>query len=463
VQDGSDPHRSDPHTPTSIEPDHTLASRLREEIIAKTYFDELTGLGTRRLLERALAAVASEARSQKVRFAVLCLNVRGLSRINAVHGVSAGDAVLIAVGERLRACIGNGDLACRLGGDSFGLLLRTTQSDADLMKSLRRIGHAIEQPVTLATGQLEPAVMIGYAVFPEDGTEAERLLHNAELALYAARADATPRRRYRRELSDHAKNFTLLEKYLRTAIAYEYFEAWYQPIVRLDTGTLYGAEALVRLRDGTGNLLQPSVFVPVAEDTGLIGAIDRLIALAVRRDMSVCHEQGLPVPRISVNLSQQELGAIDVLDAFAELKATADDAGHKLPLTIEITETSLMHDIQTARFVIGGLSRLGFKIALDDFGTGSSSLSLLQTLPVDIVKIDRSFVAGLFKDKRSPQIVKAVIGLARAFEMSTVAEGIETEEQAQFLRDNGCELGQGYHFDRPLPVKLFRRRWLKPT
>ncbi len=431
-------------------------ARAVDEMRTLAYHDALTGLPNRALFAEHLDRALANARRAGTQLAVLFLDLDRFKLVNDSLGHGMGDRLLASVGERLQRSLRASDLPARFGGDEFAVLIEnaSTEGASTLAEALC---HVFQEPYQIDGHELTVTASIGVAVdFAGAGT-AEALLRNADLAMYRAKLDR-PGHHMLYETDMHAvvSDRVQLEGDLRRAVALEDFEVNYQPIVHLDTGEVDGVEALVRWRrDGT--LVPPAQFVPIAEEMGLITSIGRLVLNQAMEQVRVWQKSS---PRlrdlgVSINLSPRQLySAAFVNEVRAALQSTGLDP--RL-LTLEITETALMRDIVSVRGRLMELHDLGVRFALDDFGTGYSSLTYLRQFPIDVLKIDRSFIAGVSGDLHDASVTRAVVQLGKSLDLETVAEGIERQEQVDELRRLDCKLGQGFFLARPMNARNLER------
>ena len=428
---------------------------LREQALAlehQAFHDTLTRLPNRTLfMDRLQHAMARSARRHGT-FAVLFLDLDRFKVVNDSLGHETGDRLLVAVAERLRDCLRPEDTAARFGGDEFIILLEDTTSVHEAVQVAERILGALRAPFRISKREVVVSASIGIVLDHPERQRPAELLRDVDVAMY--RAKAKGKATY--EVFDLGMNARALERLereadLRRALARGELRVYYQPKVVLATGRLFGAEALVRWEHPRRGLLLPGEFVPLAEETGLIQAIDRWVLGEACRQARIWHERypSDPPLLLSVNISaRQFLGPDLVADVARVLQETRAVPGS---VALEITEGVLMEDVEATIATLQGLKDLGLLLAIDDFGMGYSSLSYLKRFSVNILKIDRAFVAGLGRVPEDTAIVEAVIGLARALGLLVTAEGVETAAQAAQLHALGCTLGQGYYFARPLP------------
>ena len=431
--------------------DVTERRRADEQIAHLAHYDALTDLPNRTLfreqIERELAKVAGGEQ-----FALLYIDVDEFKGINDSLGHHVGDELLKAIANRLRGCLKQGDLIARLGGDEFAVIQTGIESPADVLSFLTRIYQAIRQPYRCLGHQLSTDASIGIALAPQDGADLDQLIKNADLAMYGAKANGRRTHRFfEPEMDASAKARLSMELDLRQALVNGGFEIHYQPLVDLRTNEVSVCEALLRWRHPERGMVSPAEFIPVAEDTGLINELgDWVLRMA-------CNEAATwPAHvRVAVNVSPVQLKC-DTL-ALRIAGALAASGLNPRRLELEITEAVLIRDDEAALSILHQLRSIGVRIALDDFGTGYSSLSYLKRFPFDKIKIDRCFVADIAEASGSPVIVQAVVNIAAASSMTTVAEGVETEAQRDMLRALGCTQMQGYLFSAPKPASEVRK------
>ncbi|RXT48765.1 diguanylate cyclase [Bradyrhizobium betae] len=435
----------------SVIEDVTERRRAHEKIAHMAHYDALTDLPNRTLfreqIERELEKVAGGQQ-----FALLYIDVDEFKGINDSLGHHVGDELLKAIATRLRGCLKRGDLIARLGGDEFAVIQTAIKSSADVLSFVTRIYEAIRQPYHCLGHQLSTDASIGIALAPQDGTDLDQLIKNADLAMYGAKASGRRTHRFFEPAMDASARARLtLEQDLRQALVNGGFEIHYQPLVDLRTNEVSGCEALLRWRHPERGMISPAEFIPIAEDTGLITELGDWVL------RTACNEAATwPVHvRVAVNVSPVQLKCDTLALRIAGALAASGLAPSRLEL--EITEAVLIRDDEAALSILHQLRSIGVRIALDDFGTGYSSLSYLKRFPFDKIKIDRCFVADIAETSGAPVIVQAVVNIAAASHMTTVAEGVETEAQREMLRALGCTEMQGYLFSKPKPAAEVRK------
>jgi diguanylate cyclase (GGDEF)-like protein/PAS domain S-box-containing protein len=413
------------------------------------YYDSLTGLANRALFQERLAEHLRTADQERDRFAACIFDVERFKTINDTLGRQAGDELLKQIGARMARAVGDPGRLARVSADGFALLLPDVQTGDDAARRLEHKLHAcFDGPFTVGGRELRVSAKAGLALFPNDAAEGETLFANAEAAWKKAKQTGERFVFYTQKMTDAvAQNFSLENK-LRQALENEEFVLYYQPKVDLETRRVAGVEALIRWQSPELGLVPPVRFIPLMEETGLIlEAGDWALRQAVNAHRRWV-ERGLPAPRIAVNVSAIQLRQRDFVDAVRG----AIGSGVTPPaLDLELTESLLMEDIRGNVEKLKAMRALGVKVAIDDFGTGHSSLSYLATLPVDTLKIDRSFVNTMLEDPGSMALVQTIISLAHSLKLAAVAEGVETEEQARMLRLLRCDQMQGYLISKPLP------------
>jgi diguanylate cyclase (GGDEF)-like protein/PAS domain S-box-containing protein len=430
--------------------DITERRRAEQQIAHLAHYDALTDLPNRVLFREQLERELERIKRGE-QLAMLYIDIDEFKSVNDSLGHPVGDELLKAVASRLRSCVRDTDFVARLGGDEFAIVQTDIGQPSDVMELVRRIYEAIREPYECLGHHVTTDASIGIALAPHDGADLDQLLKSADLAMYGAKADG--RRTYRffeAEMDARVKARRTLELDIRQAMVDGAFELHYQPVVNLRSNAIVGCEALLRWRHPVRGMISPAEFIPVAEETGLISEIgDWALATACAEAMNWPSDI-----RIAVNVSPVQFRS----HTFS-LKVVNTLAASGLPanrLELEITEAVLIRDDETTLNLLQHLRSIGVRIALDDFGTGYSSLSYLRRFPFDKIKIDRSFIDGVTEADGSSAIVEAVINIASAQNMTTTAEGIETEPQRELLRDLGCTEMQGFLFSRPQPVATIR-------
>ncbi len=409
------------------------------------YTDRLTGLGNRFRLRDKVRQLAADRAADPAPFTVGIVNLDGFKPINDLFGQAAGDEILCQVAHRLKACVPDGATVTRHDGDEFAIVLPLVFERLGAERAGQLIKDVLSAPYDLGDRNVRLSASLGFAVYPFAGEDFEELMKSAETALYRSkrrgRGQITV---YSREIAQEMKQATQLEQALRNAIINDTVDVHFQPIVRLRDNRIVGFEALARWIDPDLGFVSPAVFVPLAEERGFI---DTLSETLLRK----AAEATLAWPRdlfLSFNLSSVQL--MDLRTSFNTLSILNSVGFDPRRLELEITETAVMTSADTARRIIKELKDAGIRISLDDFGTGQSSLGRLREFTFDKVKIDRAFVSAITTDRTSEHIIKAIVSMCEGLDLEVVAEGIETECEAQKLRELGCGMGQGYYFGKPV-------------
>jgi diguanylate cyclase (GGDEF)-like protein len=420
-----------------LEAERALTLRLAQT-------DSLTGLVNRGAFTSGLCERLEAARANSGAVSLFIIDLDRFKSLNDTLGHHAGDLLLAELGERLRADAGKTELVARLGGDEFALISDT----ADVARRAERLVSVLTQPQVIYGRTVSPGASVGVAVFPRDAVDAADLQRFADMALYRVKMQGGRRwSMFDEELRTENIRRRTLERELRRAIPAGELEPWFQPVIDTATGAIMGLEVLARWRHPEQGLLLPGAFVPVAEELGLIGAIDVAIFGAACARAAPWVAAGL-IERISCNVSPRDL--VDPSFSRKLINRLAETDLPATALTVEVTETFLLQDMALARRHIERLAAKGVRIALDDFGTGYSNLRALMALPIHTVKLDRSLIADVGRDARVSKLVASMLHAARALGVGVVAEGVEHEAQALFLRTAGCDRMQGYFFARPM-------------
>ncbi len=432
--------------------------RLRE----LAYFDSLTGLVNRAAFAEELDRILALAARRGAKVALHVIDLDRFKEINDTFGHEAGDRLLVTVAERLRACVRKSDVVARLAGDELAVIQPFVRDAEEAGRLAERLVEAVRAPVELGGTRVEVSCSIGIALFPEDGRDRPTLLRHADIALYRVKERSRDgytffhpdmQQRYLRRVE--------LERELAAALARadgkEIFLV-FQPRVDLESGRLLGAEALARWRHPREGLVEPGVFVALAERCGLVHRLGRLVLEQACAQLARWEDEGRHLPRLAVNLSPLQFVRRDIVEEVRAILARSGIASGRIEL--EITEGALMQDTSRTVEVLRQLADLGVELVLDDFGTGYSSLAYLKRFPIHRLKIDQSFVRGLPESAEQRAIVRAILTLARTLGLGCVAEGIESDGARQHLLAEGCREGQGFLFDIPRPAQEFAARWL---
>jgi diguanylate cyclase (GGDEF)-like protein/PAS domain S-box-containing protein len=428
--------------------DITERTRAEAALRRQALHDGLTGLPNRELLNARLEEAIDGAGDDGSTFALLLLDLDHFKDVNDALGHHAGDLLLRLIGPRLQGPLRPEDTLARLGGDEFAVLMPGTD-EASARAAGRKLLRTLDEPFDLDGSSVDIGGSLGVVLFPEHGQDAEVLMRRADVAMYVAKRAGNGCVVYDREQDHHSPEGLAFRRELRQAIDHGELELYYQPKRACLGGRLMGMEALVRWPHPTRGLVMPDEFIPLAEQTGLIAALSHWVLEAAVRQCRIWKDSGLEIP-VAVNLSMRDLHDVRLPDTIEHLLAVWDVPPRLLH--VEITESSLMVDPDRARQTVARLSKLGVQIAIDDFGAGYSSLAYLKKLPVDELKIDRSFVSDMGTDPSDRAIVRSTIELAHNLGLRVVAEGVEDEATARLLTELGCDEAQGYHLGRPQPA-----------
>lgn len=430
------------------------------------YYDALTHLPNRTLFQDRLYNALQQAERQKAWVVLMFLDLDRFKPINDSLGHAAGDRMLKDMALRLLACVDDDDTVARMGGDEFTLLL---QPRATREMALNRAIHVAEnilaslvRPFVLENREFFVTASIGIALSPQDGSELSQLMKNADTAMYHAKERGKNNFQfYQAEMNASALERLELESDLRHAMEQNEFILYYQPQFSGDGKRLTGAEALLRWRHPTRGLVPPGDFIPVIEELGLVVDVGDWVLREASRQLKAWHKAKVRVPKVSVNISARQFSDGQLGTRIATI---LEECG--LPpacLELELTESILMREVNEALQILASLKNLGLSIAVDDFGTGYSSLNYLKQFPIDVLKIDRTFVDGLPEGEQDAQIARAIIAMAHSLNLAVIAEGVETHEQLEFLREHGCDEVQGYLFGRPMPAHQFEAQFANET
>jgi len=435
----------------SIEHNMHLRQEAESSLYRMTQYDSLTGLPNRQQLQSQLDHILDEARRMQRRVAVLCLGLDDFKGVNEQYSYQAGDCLLKALADRLRGSAGRLGALARLGGDQFVLVLSGIEQPYEAAELAQALLDDLENPIEFDGDPIRLRATIGITLYPEDGDNTEKLLQKAEQTMTLAKSRSRNRYQfYVASIDSEMRARRELEKDLSEALKRNEFHLVYQPQVDYHQNRITGVEALIRWKHPQGKLVPPDLFIPLAEQNGSIIEIGKWVLDQACSQLRQWHAEGYTGLRVAVNLSTVQLRHPQLPQMIGELLQK-----HQLPaetLELEVTETGLMEDIDAAAHNLHSLRRSGALIAIDDFGTGYSSLSYLKSLPLDKIKIDKSFVQDIGQDEGAT-IVRAVIQLGKSLGMTVIAEGVETPEQEAYLIAEGCQEGQGYYYSKPLPAR----------
>jgi diguanylate cyclase (GGDEF)-like protein len=416
--------------------------------------DALTGLPNRVLMDDRLSQSIVLADRQKKTFAVLLVDLDRFKFVNDSLGHRAGDELLQEVAQRLKSVVRDVDTVARLGGDEFVLIV-TPSSERDAAEQVaKRIIEAMRASVRIAGIEIHTSPSIGIAFYPGDATTTETLLAHADAAMYFAKQRGRNNFQcFMPGMNTATQEKVKLESDLRVALAQKQFELHYQPKVNTATGIMHGAEALLRWNHPVRGSIPPAEFIPIAEESGLIGSIGAWVVREACRQARAWQVAGLPPLRVAVNLSASQFRQGNIVEMIADALDLAGLEAHFLE--VELTESAVMSDPEESIAILEKLSKMGVLVSVDDFGTGYSSMSYLRRFPIDKLKIDKGFINEIISRSEDASIVRAIISLAHSLKLKVVAEGVESTEQLEFLKTLGCDQYQGFHYSKALPVSEF--------
>jgi len=415
----------------------------------RTHHDSLTGLANRVLFNDRLHQAVQTAKRHKNSFALLYIDLDRFKQINDSLGHVIGDEVLMMISKRVRTVMRNEDTISRLGGDEFAVIAQDLVKGENASTLAQKIISSISEVIHIEGHTLYLTSSIGISIYPQDGNEPDTLLKNADAAMFRAKEEGRNNfQYYSADMTQLAFERVVMEASLRKALSNNEFVVYYQPQVDGRSGKIVGMEALVRWEHPEAGVVLPDKFIPLAQETGLILAIDQQVMKSSMTQIAKWYKMGLEPGLLALNLTIKQLGQNDCLDKIKQLMSESRCRPEWLEL--EVTEGEIMKNPQNAIEVLNKISQLGIELAVDDFGTGYSSLSYLKRLPIDKLKIDKSFVDGLPYDDEDVSIARAIIALATSLKLSVIAEGVETLEQKEFLVQNGCVNIQGYYYSKPV-------------
>lgn len=435
-----------------LEDEREAAELAAVEIEHLAYHDALTGLPNRPLfMDRLIVALAQSNRAHQ-KLAVFFLDLDRFKDINDSLGHTMGDTLLKAVADRVRHCVREGDTVARFGGDEFTLLIPKIENVEDAAKIAQKISETLKIPFVVFDRELFVTTSIGVSIFPADGADPETLVRNADTAMYRAKEQGRDNYQlYAADMNARALERLGLENQLRKALTQEELVLHYQPQVHAQSGAIVGVEALVRWQHPERGLLSPAHFIQVAEMSGLIVPIGEWILRTACRQLKTWQRKIDDEFTVAVNLSARQFQSPDLVDTIRSAIHESGIAASSLE--VEITESNAMQNAENTMYTLRELKGLGVRISMDDFGTGYSSLNYLKRFPIDTLKLDQSFVKDVATDESDAAIVSAVIQMAHSLKINVVAEGVETQQQLDFLRTQQCDMIQGYLFSRPLPAE----------
>lgn len=439
--------------------DITERKRMEDEVRKLALYDSLTGLPNRVLFREELDRALLRAQRNASLIGVLFLDLDNFKRVNDSLGHENGDRLLREIATRIRQCARGDEVVARFGGDEFTMFTGPLKNADDVSKVAQRIVNALAEPIQLEAQELYASTSIGISIFPTDACEAGDLIKNADTAMYAAKGvGRNCFRFYDRSMNESTLAKLEFEGAMRRGLARGEFILHYQPRIDTRTDRVVGCEALIRWNHPDRGFIAPLEFIGIAEESGFIISIGKWVVEQVCWRQRAWRDMGMPRIPISVNLSALHFARPEIVTDICEVLTRHRLDGHDLEL--EVTETVFLQDTEASATILRDLSSLGVKLVIDDFGVGFSSLNYLQRLPVSTLKIDRSFVRHTATNPRNAAITKAIVAMAKSLELNVVAEGVETDEEKEFLMRIGCYEMQGFLFGRPMPEGEFAERCL---
>jgi diguanylate cyclase (GGDEF)-like protein/PAS domain S-box-containing protein len=436
--------------------DVTERIRYMEQLERQANFDALTGLANRNLLGDRLKQAIQHADRNRLTVGVVLIDIDNFKFLNDSIGHDFGDALLTAIARRLQTLIREEDTLARYGGDEFVLVVNEYQSERSISSVVDKVLSGVAEPISLQGHEIRVTCSIGVSLYPQDGNDSETLLRHADMAMYRAKeAGRHTFQMFKSDMTQRIHERLSLEHAMHKAIELNEFWLEYQPQVDLKTGRIFGAEALIRWRHPEQGMISPVRFIPIAEDSDLIIPIGEWVMRTACAQCKAWQDAGLQSIVMSVNVSVRQFKQENFADRVIAILAETGLAPECLEL--ELTESVLMTHVEELLEVLDRLRAAGIRLAVDDFGTGYSSLNYLKRLPVDKLKIDRSFVRDIPENQNDMAIAHAIIALARSMNLTVIAEGVETKEQLEFLRTSDCDEIQGYYFSKPIDSEAFSR------
>ena len=441
--------------------DHDISSRVKAETIIQEQskalhhqanHDALTNLPNRTLFKDRLTQIIHTSKRNREKFALLFIDLDQFKKINDSLGHHIGDEVLVEVANRIQNSIREADTLARLGGDEFTVILQNLKDETSASTVAQKIIDAMKEPIQLKSHQLYISTSIGISLYPNDSSDENNLLKYADTAMYKAKDEGRNNYQfYSADMTKFAFERVVMENSLRIAIDNNQFEVYFQPQFNAITEKLIGMEALVRWIHPNLGIIPPGKFIPLSEENGLIINIDKIVMKKAMTQFAQWKKDGLEPGTLAINLSMKRLNEKDFIEQLLHNMQEVDFNPSWLEL--EVTESQVMNNPEVSIEKLKTISALGVELAIDDFGTGYSSLSYLKKLPLNKLKIDQSFVRDIPDDEDDVAITKAIIALAKSLNLKLIAEGVETQEQKEFMIKNGCELIQGYYYSKPLPMR----------
>lgn len=421
----------------------------KEKIYQQAYFDNLTGLPNKNMLHEKLEEMIEVDSSKEINYIMLDLDE--FKKVNDFHGHEFGDELLIRIREKLIEILPDNYYLFHLGGDEFGILYKENQAVVSKIELINNISEIFKNPINIGEHYIYSSASLGVASYPDKAEDGAELIKNGEIAMYNAKEEGKNSYKfYEKEMEQKIKNYLDFEKDLKQAINNEEFELFYQPLFNVENNKIVTLEALIRWKKSDGSYVSPIDFIPFAEKTGLITEIGRWVFQEAYRQKKEWLEKGYNDFSISINISAKELENANFYDNLVEQINNKKLNFNEIEL--EITESDVMENLNKNIKILEKLRGLGIKVSLDDFGTGYSSLNYLRKIPIDNIKIDRSFINNILTDQKEKKILSSIIELSKNIGLNITIEGIENEEQLDFIKEKNCDRAQGYLLARPAPA-----------
>lgn len=431
--------------------DITEQMNLQNRLHSLAYYDPLTQLPNRTMLQEEVNKQIKQAQERKQKLAFIYLDIDNFKHINDTMGHAVGDKLIVHIANILSYQIKFPNLVARLSGDEFAILLVNVENVNHIISEINHIFKYLRRPCILEKQEFYISASIGVAMYPEHGTDLSTLMQNADTAMFHIKENGKDGFGiFTSHMREKTWHYIQMSNQLRSAIQNEEFLLYYQPQINLESGKIIGVEALIRWRHPEKGFISPMEFIPFAEETGYIGEIGEWVLKTACKQKRKWEEDGYSHIKMSVNLSSKVLTKEGLVSSIQHI--LKEYSMNCCNIELEITETAVMDDLEKAIEVLQQLKELGITIALDDFGTGYSSLTYVQKLPIDILKVDKEFIKNIINEDKESHILKLIVELAHNLDLKVIAEGVETKEQLEFLRNNGCDIGQGYYFSRPVPA-----------
>ncbi|WHH61091.1 EAL domain-containing protein [Petroclostridium sp. X23] len=432
--------------------DMTEHKVMEHKLHTLAYYDTLTGLPNRVFMEQEMSRILKDQQENKSKFALIYLDIDNFKHINDTVGHSSGNVLIKDIANILKCHIKSPNLVVRLGGDEFAILLNDISDNGEAAEKVEFLLNLLKKPWILQEQEFFVSASVGVTVYPDHGTDLTTLFKNADAAMFAVKDSGKDGYSfYSKKMEEKTLHYIQMINQLRYAIDNDEFALYYQPLIDLETGTLIGVEALIRWIHPQKGFIPPAEFIPLAEETGHIHQIGKWVFKTACKQKKEWSKKGYSNIQMSINLSSRQLTKGNIVtqigEAFANLNMSCCN------VHLEVTETAVMNDMDVAIQELKQLRSRGLKIVMDDFGTGYSSLTYLKKLPIDIVKMDREFIKNFEHEHESQFIIQSIIQLAHVLNIMIVAEGIETVEQLNLLKEYGCDIGQGYLFCKPVPAE----------